>query len=156
MNITFNKNTYLIMDRSPINFKGVEFNVVKFNENEIGIKLTKKGIEQYKNSVLNRTHKFGDDKYLIDFLTKELNGEIEYSNQEEEYEIFAKQMKDKKFKVIGGFTVAETYETIIKAKNKEDAEKKALLLDLSKWDDCRSENMDSMSIDSVEESEDEK
>ena len=96
MNITFNKNTYLIMDKSPINFKGVEFNVVKFNENEIGIKLTKKGIEQYKNSVLNRTHKFGDDKYLIDFLTKELNGEIEYSNQEEEYEIFAKQMKEVK------------------------------------------------------------
>ena len=28
-------------------------------------------------------------------------------------------MKDKEFKVIGGFTVAETYETIIKAKNKE-------------------------------------
>ena len=50
----------------------------------------------------------------------------------------------------------ETYETIIKAKNKEDAEKKALLLDLSKWDDCKSENMDSMSIDSVEELEDER
>ena len=40
MNITFNKDTYLIMDKSPINFKGVEFNVVKFNENEIAIKLT--------------------------------------------------------------------------------------------------------------------
>ena len=66
------------------------------------------------------------------------------------------KMKDKEFKVIGGFTVAETYETIIKAKNKEDAEKKALLLDLSKWDDCKSENMDSMSIDSVEELEDER
>ena len=57
----------------------------------------------------------------------------------------------KKYKVIGGFTVAETYETIIKAKDKDDAEKKALLLDLNKWDDCTSENMDSMSIDSVEE-----
>ena len=65
-------------------------------------------------------------------------------------------MKDKEYKVIGGFTVAETYETIIKAKNKEDAEKKALLLDLSKWDDCRSENMDSMSIDSIDEVVDEK
>ena len=54
------------------------------------------------------------------------------------------------------FRSAETYETIIKAKNKEDAEKKALLLDLSKWDDCRSENMDSISIDSVEELEDER
>ena len=29
-------------------------------------------------------------------------------------------MKDKEYIVIGGFTVAETYETIIKAKNKED------------------------------------
>ena len=65
-------------------------------------------------------------------------------------------MKDREFKVIGGFTVAETYETIIKAKNKEDAEKKALLLDLSKWDDYKSENMDSKSIDSVEELEDER
>ena len=65
-------------------------------------------------------------------------------------------MKDKEFKVVGGFTVAETYETIIKAKNKEGAEKKALLLDLSKWDDCKSENMDSMSIDSVQELKDER
>ena len=65
-------------------------------------------------------------------------------------------MKDKEYIVIGGFTVAETYETIIKAKNKEDAEKKALLLDLSKWDDCKSENMDSMSIDSVQELKDER
>ena len=89
MNITFNKDTYLVMDRSQINFKGVEFNVVKFDENTVGVKLTRKGTEQFKNSVLNRTHKFGDDKYLISFLTKELDGEIEYSNQEEEYDIFA-------------------------------------------------------------------
>ena len=96
MNITFNKDTYLVMDRSQINFKGVEFNVVKFDENTVGVKLTRKGTEQFKNSVLNRTYKFGDDKYLISFLTKELDGEIEYSNQEEEYDIFAKQIKENK------------------------------------------------------------
>tara|TARA_R100001463_G_scaffold75696_1_gene129684 strand:+ start:263 stop:565 length:303 start_codon:yes stop_codon:yes gene_type:complete len=95
MNITFNKDTYLIMDRSSINFKGVEFNVVKFNEDTVEIKLTKKGTDQYKKSVLNRSHKFGDDEYLIDFLTEELNGEITYSNQEEEYEIFAKKINNK-------------------------------------------------------------
>ena len=38
----------------------------------------------------------------------------------------------------------------------DKATDKALLLDLSKWDDCKSENMDSMSIDSVEELEDER
>ena len=57
MNITFNKDTYLVMDRSQINFKGVEFNVVKFDENTVGVKLTRKGTEQFKNSVLNREKK---------------------------------------------------------------------------------------------------
>ena len=32
-------------------------------------------------------------------------------------------MIDKEFKVIGGFTVAETYETIIKAKSEKQARK---------------------------------
>ncbi len=96
MNITLNKNTCLIIDKSSIDFKGVEFNVVKFDDDIVKVKLTRKGTEQFKNSVLNRTHKFGDDKYLISFLTKELDGEIEYSNQEEEYDIFAKQIKENK------------------------------------------------------------
>jgi len=101
MNITLNKDTYLVMDRSQINFKGVEFNVVKFDDDTVKVKLTKKGTEQFKNSVLNRTHKFGDDNYLINFLTKELKGEIEYKNSEiegteYEYNVFAKQMKEVK------------------------------------------------------------
>jgi len=32
MNITLNKNTCLIIDKSSIDFKGVEFNVVKFDD----------------------------------------------------------------------------------------------------------------------------
>ena len=101
MNITFNKDTYLIIDKSSIDFKGVEFNVVKFDDDIVKVKLTRKGTEQFKNSVLNRTHKFGDDNYLINFLTKELKGEIEYKNSEiegteYEYNLFAKQIKEKR------------------------------------------------------------
>ena len=67
----------------------------------VKVKLTRKGTEQFKNSVLNRTHKFGDDNYLINFLTKELKGEIEYKNSEiegteYEYNVFAKQIKEKR------------------------------------------------------------
>tara|TARA_R110002020_G_scaffold97826_2_gene233389 strand:- start:535 stop:822 length:288 start_codon:yes stop_codon:yes gene_type:complete len=94
MNLTFNKDTYLIIDRSPINFKGVEFEILKFNDKTIKVKLTNKGTDQYKKSVLNRTHKLGDDNYLINFLTKELNSELEYNGTcEDEYDIFAKQIK---------------------------------------------------------------
>tara|TARA_R110000824_G_scaffold9403_1_gene42056 strand:+ start:419 stop:724 length:306 start_codon:yes stop_codon:yes gene_type:complete len=100
MNITFNKDTFLIIDKSSINFKDVEFNVVKFDNDIVKVKLTRKGTEQFKNSVLNRTHKFGDDKYLINFLTKELKGEIEYKNSKAEgtdweYNVFAKQIKER-------------------------------------------------------------
>tara|TARA_R100000687_G_C6373757_1_gene129215 strand:+ start:239 stop:559 length:321 start_codon:yes stop_codon:yes gene_type:complete len=98
MKITFNKDTCLIIDKSPINFKNVEFNVVKFDDDIVRVKLTRKGTEQFKNSVLNRTHKFGNDNYLINFLTKELKGEIEYKNidndTEWEYNAFAKQIKE--------------------------------------------------------------
>ena len=101
MNITLNKNTCLIIDKSSIDFKGVEFNVVKFDDDIVKVKLTRKGTEQFKNSVLNRTHKFGEDNYLINFLTKELKGEIEYKNSEiegteYEYNLFAKQIKEKR------------------------------------------------------------
>ena len=76
MNITFNKDTFLIIDKSSINFKDVEFNVVKFDNDIVKV------------------------KYLINFLTKELKGEIEYKNSKAEgtdweYNVFAKQIKER-------------------------------------------------------------
>tara|TARA_R100000773_G_C4189035_1_gene95622 strand:- start:132 stop:428 length:297 start_codon:yes stop_codon:yes gene_type:complete len=96
MEITFNKDTYLTIDRSEINFKGIQFKVIKFNNKIVEIKLTKKGTDDFKKSILNRSYKYGDDEYLINFLTEELEGELSYTNDDEQYQIFANEIERSK------------------------------------------------------------
>ena len=96
MEITFNKDTYLTIDRSEINFKGIQFKVIKFNNKIVEIKLTKKGTDDFKKSILNRSYKYGDDEYLINFLTEELEGELSYTNDDEQYQIFANEIETSK------------------------------------------------------------
>ena len=96
MEITFNKDTYLTIDRSEINFKGIQFKVIKFNNKIVEIKLTKKGTDDFKKSILNRSYKYGDDEYLINFLTEELDGELSYTNDDEQYQIFANEIERSK------------------------------------------------------------
>ena len=96
MEITFNKDTYLTIDRSEINFKGIQFKVIKFNNKIVEIKLTKKGTDEFKKSILNRSYKYGDDEYLINFLTEELEGELSYTNDDEQYQIFANEIERSK------------------------------------------------------------
>ena len=96
MEITFNKDTYLTIDRSEINFKGIQFKVIKFNNKIVEIKLTKKGTDDFKKSILNRSYKYGDDEYLINFLTEKLEGELSYTNDDEQYQIFANEIERSK------------------------------------------------------------
>ena len=96
MKITFNKDTYLTIDRSEINFKGIQFKVIKFNNKIVEIKLTKKGTDDFKKSILNRSYKYGDDEYLINFLTEELEGELSYTNDDEQYQLFANEIERSK------------------------------------------------------------
>ena len=60
------------------------------------IKLTKKGTDDFKKSILNRSYKYGDDEYLINFLTEELEGELSYTNDDEQYQIFANEIERSK------------------------------------------------------------
>ena len=96
MKITFNKDTYITIDRSEINFKGIQFKVIKFNNKIVEIKLTKKGTDDFKKSILNRSYKYGDDEYLINFLTEELEGELSYTNDDEQYQLFANEIERSK------------------------------------------------------------
>ena len=57
----------------------------------------------------------------------------------------------KKYKVTAGQTQYATYEIEVEASSPEEAEKIALATDMNKWDDERTENGDSLSVDEVEE-----
>jgi|TARA_R110000824_G_scaffold50650_3_gene141273 hypothetical protein len=57
----------------------------------------------------------------------------------------------KTYKVIAGQTQYNTYEIEVEASCKEVAEEVALATPLNKWDDERSENGDSLSVDDIEE-----
>ena len=59
----------------------------------------------------------------------------------------------KTYKITASQTLYATYEVEIKAKNEEQAEKKALNKPLSEWDDESFENADELSIDQIEEAE---
>ena len=59
----------------------------------------------------------------------------------------------KTYKITASQTLYATYEVEIKAKNEEQAEKKALSKPLSEWDDESIENADGLSIDQIEEAE---
>jgi len=59
----------------------------------------------------------------------------------------------KTYKITASQTLYSTYEIEIKAKNEEEAEKKALNKPLSEWDDENFENADGLSIDQIEEVE---
>tara|TARA_R100000458_G_C8215271_1_gene201428 strand:+ start:43 stop:348 length:306 start_codon:yes stop_codon:yes gene_type:complete len=97
MKIKIEKDFYLIIDRSQINFKNCEFEVLKFSKDGIFLKLTEEGLKQFKENVLNRTEQFGDSNYIIDFVTKELNGRIEYHVSEHEYDKFEKIIKERNY-----------------------------------------------------------
>ena len=57
----------------------------------------------------------------------------------------------KKYKVTASQTQYNTYEIEVKATSEEEAEKIALATDMNKWEDERSENGDSLSVDEIEE-----
>jgi len=57
----------------------------------------------------------------------------------------------KKYKVTASQTQYATYEIEVEASSPEEAEKIALATDMNKWDDERTENGDSLSVDEVEE-----
>ena len=57
----------------------------------------------------------------------------------------------KKYKVTASQTQYATYEIEVEASNPAEAEKSALATDMYKWDDERTENGDSLSVDEVEE-----
>jgi|ETNmetMinimDraft_9_1059917.scaffolds.fasta_scaffold281125_2 hypothetical protein len=61
----------------------------------------------------------------------------------------------KTFRVEGGYTVHESYETYIKANNQKEAEEKALKKPVENWDELQSFNDGGFIVDSVEEWEDE-
>jgi len=56
-----------------------------------------------------------------------------------------------KYKITAGQTQYTTYEIEVEATSPEEAEKIALATDMNKWDDERTENGDSLSVDEVEE-----
>ena len=56
-----------------------------------------------------------------------------------------------KYKITAGQTQYTTYEIEVEASSLEEAEKIALATDMNKWDDERTENGDSLSVDEVEE-----
>tara|TARA_R100000656_G_scaffold27296_1_gene23918 strand:- start:924 stop:1238 length:315 start_codon:yes stop_codon:yes gene_type:complete len=72
----FDKNTQLMISRTYIDFSGIEFGVLKFDEDSATIQLTNKGMEEYKARVKARTHKHGTDEHLIDFVIDELEGKL--------------------------------------------------------------------------------
>ena len=62
-----------------------------------------------------------------------------------------RKKQTKKYKVTAGQTIYASYEIEIKASSPEEAEKKALKIPPSDWDDERFENGDALSVDEVEE-----
>ena len=87
----FDKNTQLMISRTYIDFSGIEFGVLEFDEDIAKIQLTNKGMEEYKARVKARTHKFGTDEHLIDFLIDELKGELWFFKErgdEEDEELY--------------------------------------------------------------------
>jgi len=85
----FDKNTQLMISRTYINFSGIEFGVLEFDEDSATIQLTNKGLEEYKARVKARTHKHGTDEHLIDFVIDELKGELWIRKDgEEDQEIY--------------------------------------------------------------------
>ena len=85
----FDKNTQLMISRTYINFSGIEFGVLEFDEDSATIQLTNKGMEEYKARVKARTHKHGTDEHLIDFVIDELKGELWIRKDgEEDQEIY--------------------------------------------------------------------
>jgi|TARA_R100000656_G_scaffold28319_1_gene24751 hypothetical protein len=87
----FDKNTQLMISRTYIDFSDIEFGILEFDEDVATIQLTNKGIEEYKARVKARTHKFGTDEHLIDFLIDELEGELCFFKErsdEEDQEIY--------------------------------------------------------------------
>ena len=85
----FDNNTQLMISRTYIDFSGIEFGVLKFDEDSATIQLTNKGMEEYKARVKARTHKHGTDEHLIDFFVDELKGELWIRKDgEEDQEIY--------------------------------------------------------------------
>jgi len=94
MILKINKDLYLTIDRSTINFKDCEF-IPNYTDNELTLKLTDDGLEQFKKNVLNRKEQFGDSKYIINFIETELNGVLTYDSSEHEYDLLKKIIMEK-------------------------------------------------------------
>ena len=62
----------------------------------------------------------------------------------------------KTYRVEGGYTVQESYETFVKARNEEDAKEKAKKIPLKDWSELQSFNDNGFMIDNVDEWEDER
>ena len=62
-----------------------------------------------------------------------------------------RKKQTKKYKLTANQTIYASYEIEIKASSPEEAEKKALKIPPSDWDDERFENGDALSVDEVEE-----
>ena len=80
----FNQDTQIMIDRTYIDFSNVEFGVLEVDEDVAKIKLTNKGLEEYKARIKARTHKHGTDEHLIGFMVDDLKGELWFQKDEEE------------------------------------------------------------------------
>jgi len=82
---TFKKDTFLLIDRSFVNFKDCSFKLLDKNNDGISLQLTKDGKNQVIKNIQSREWKHGSDNYLIEFLVDELNGEM-FIPQEESFD----------------------------------------------------------------------
>ena len=84
---TFKKDTFLLIDRSFVNFKDCSFKLLDKNNDGISLQLTKDGKNQVIKNIQSREWKHGSDNYLIEFLVDELNGEMFFPFDDSEHEL---------------------------------------------------------------------
>jgi hypothetical protein len=84
MKNTFIQGSFVLIDRTYIDFSGIEFEIINIDKPvslappRIEIKLTEKGQKQYIDKVKSRQYKYGTDEYLIDFVINELEGILDF------------------------------------------------------------------------------
>ena len=97
-----------------------------------------------------------EDEHLNKSWEKAINNYLKkFYPKEKYYYLFPYEQETRenmtKYKVTAGQTQYTTYEIEVEANSPEEAEKIALATDMNKWDDERTENGDSLSVDEVEE-----
>lgn len=84
MTHTFTQGSLILIDRTYIDFSGIEFEIVNIDKPislappRIEIKLTEKGQKQYIDKVKSRKDNYGTDEHLIDFVIYELGGILDF------------------------------------------------------------------------------